>query len=249
VNTIVSVRQAEPKEWFWPVVMSTLVAVTMTFLFAATVMMSDVGYRVGLDYRTYMTAATSWLADGTFYRPWQLTGPYGMDPPPILYPPYTLALFVPFTWLPAALWWIAPIGLTAIGLHGSRPARWTWPLLTLGVLWPNSLWLILAGNPAMWVVAGLAFAPRWPTVAVVLKPTLAPLGLVGIRDRGWWMGLGGIGILALATAPLWPQYIVALSNFDSGRGLAYSLGDIPLVLVPLVARLTTLDERGALDLG
>ena len=239
-----SVRRG-PAPWFWPVVGSTFVALVMLFLFAATVMRSDVSARIGADYQLYMDATRTWLSGGSFYPAAQLQGPFTMDEQPILYPPYSLVLFVPFVALPAALWWAIPIGLTVIGLWRRRPARWVWPLLIAGLLWPNSIWLVLSGNPGMWVVAALAFGPRWPTAFVLLKPSLAPFALLGIRDRGWWLAVGGLVIVSLAAISMWDDYLVSLRNFDSGRGLAYSFGDLPLVLVPVIAWATDRRRRGA----
>ena len=68
---------------------------------------------LAVDYQLYMDAARSWLADGTFYLPYQLAGPYLVTAGDVLYPPYSLVLFVPFTFLPAILWWAVPIAITA----------------------------------------------------------------------------------------------------------------------------------------
>ena len=217
----------------------------MLFLFAGTVMRSDVSARIGADYQLYMDATRTWLSGGSFYPAAQLQGPFTMDEQPILYPPYSLVLFVPFVALPAALWWAIPIGLTVIGLWRRRPARWVWPLLIAGLLWPNSIWLVLSGNPGMWVVTALAFGPRWPTAFVLLKPSLAPFALLGIRDRRWWFAVGGLVIVSLAAISMWDDYLVSLRNFDSGRGLAYSFGDLPLVLVPVIAWATDRRRGGA----
>ncbi len=36
--------------------------------------------RLGIDYRQYMEATRRWLDGGSFYQPWQLTGPYLIPP-------------------------------------------------------------------------------------------------------------------------------------------------------------------------
>ena len=83
---------------------------------------SDLGDRLAIDYRQYMAATSTWLDGGSFYQPWQLAGPYvitrdelRLDLIPVLYPPTSLLLFVPFAAVPALtpLWWIVPIAIVS----------------------------------------------------------------------------------------------------------------------------------------
>ena len=85
------------------------------------------------------------------------------------------------------------------------------------------------------VAAGLAWG--WPVLAVTLKPTFAPLALLGIRRRSWWLA-AGIGVVTVALSlPLWADYIETLRHVR-GLDLGYSLGSLPLILAPLVAWVT-----------
>jgi hypothetical protein len=195
----------------------------------------------GIDYETVMRSARSWLAGDGFYPADQLTGSWVFhqdEPaflPPILYPPDALLLFVPFTFLPAFLWWAAPIGVTAWMLVRLRPhpAAWLCIVLLLGL--PQSREPIFWGNPVMWAVAAEAagFAFGWPGVLVLLKPTLAPFALAGAPRRSWVIGLGVLSLVNLPLLPLWFQWVTVLQG--SSLSLDYSFSQYPLMAVPLVA--------------
>ena len=73
----------------------------------------------------------------------------------------------------------------------------------------------------------------WPGVFVLLKPSLAPFALAGIRRRSWWVAALLLGLLSLAMLPLWLEYPAAIRNSDVGA--TYSLQDIPPMLIPVVA--------------
>ena len=77
----------------------------------------------------------------------------------------------------------------------------------------------------------------WPSVLVALKPTLIPFMVVGIRRRSWWLAAGVLAVVSLAFLPLWFDYARVLLN---ARGPLvspwYSLGNVPLLLIPLIAR-------------
>lgn len=66
-----------------------------------------------------------------------------------------------------------------------------------------------------------------------IKPTFAPLALVGARKRSWWVALVPAGVFVLLTLPEWFRYVQAIRDV-SNLGLDYSLGALPLVLLPLV---------------
>lgn len=192
---------------------------------------------VGSDYRLYMDATRRWLAGGEFYPAWQLAGPHTSVDWPILYPPQTPVLFVPFLFLPAVLWFAIPIILTGWIIASCHPRPWTWPVMVgLFALFPV-LWLpYISGTPTIWIVAALAAGTRWgwPAALVLLKPTLAPFALIGCRDRRWWVAALALVILGLVALPLTFRWLAALANFSSG-GLLYSLENVPLMLLPLVA--------------
>lgn len=194
---------------------------------------------VGDDYRLYMDATRRWLAGGEFYSAWQLAGPYTSADWPILYPPQVLALFVPFTFLPAALWFALPPILTAWVVISHRPRLWTWPvMLGLFAFFPM-LWLpYVSGTPTIWIAAAVAAGTRWgwPAALVLVKPTLAPFALLGCRNRSWWVTALAVAALGLLALPLTFDWLTAVLHFRGGS-LFYSVGDVPMMLVPLVARL------------
>ena len=74
----------------------------------------------------------------------------------------------------------------------------------------------------------------WPSTLVLLKPSLFPFALIGLRRRAWWAQLGLLGLLSLPVLYLtliYPRVIL-----DSrGGGLLYSLDDVPLLLLPVIA--------------
>jgi ABC-type uncharacterized transport system permease subunit len=91
----------------------------------------------------------------------------------------------------------------------------------------------------IWLVAALALGTRWPAFAafVLVKPTLAPFALLGARDRAWWLVVG-LGLLsAILLAPMMADWARALGNLRGASPLTYSLSDLPLLCMPLVARL------------
>jgi len=201
--------------------------------------------RLGIDYRQYMEATRRWLDGGSFYQPWQLTGPYLIPPVPVtnlselpvLYPPYALGLFVPAAIVPAFLWWLVPMAIIVWHVADARPRPWAWLALGLLIAYPNTAWLVLSGNPVVWAAAALAGALRvgWPGALVLIKPTLLPFAVAGIRTRGWYVSLAAIGIVSVALASMWADYITVLMNARGGAGLLYSLADVPLMLIPVMA--------------
>ena len=189
------------------------------------------------DWYGYMNATHYFLRTGQFYWPFQVTGHHYdvIKAGGQLYPPVILYLLVPFTVLPAFLWWAIPIGITAGTIVILRPARWTWPLLMLAFVAPRTGSIIWFGNPGMWIVAAMSLGAlfRWPSALVLLKPSLAPFALLGIRHRGWW-ALVGLGLLAsLPLLHLWEQYPSVVLN--SGVDPLYSLSEAAPMCLPLIA--------------
>ena len=101
--------------------------------------------------------------------------------------------------------------------------------------WPRASGAFLYGNTDIWVMAAVAAGLRWgwPAVFVALKPSLAPLALVGIGHRSWWVGVFAFAMLVPATMALWWDYLVVLTNVR-GLGSDYSWGSVPLLLVPVL---------------
>lgn len=208
--------------------------------------------QVGVDFRQYRNATSGWLAGEPFYRPWQLAGPYDVlgagpgappDVQPVLYPPTSLALLVPFAALPlplaAVLWWGVPLTVIGAMVAWLRPRPAAWPVLAYLALDRTSFWLVVSGNPIMWAVAALALGTRWRWAAalVILKPQLAPAALIGARRRSWWIALGVLALVGLAFAPMWPDYLAATFNARTSK-VDYLTSNLSLTLLPLVAWLS-----------
>ena len=191
---------------------------------------------LGLDLTYFRAISQRWLDTGEFYLPRQLAGPYVVETlVDVLYPPIALYLFVPFLVLPDLLWWAVPITVFVLCIVRLRPARWTWPLIMVGIAWPQTVSQVLYGNTNMWIAAfiaaGLCFA--WPSVLVLIKPSLAPFALIGIRRRRWWAGMAVLVLASIPFGSLWIDYATALQN--SSLGAAHALVTLPLMLAPIWA--------------
>lgn len=192
--------------------------------------------QVGVDYRLYIDTATRWLSGGPYFQAYQLAGPYPVSAGDILYPPVALILFVPFTVLPALLWWLLPLAAVGFSVARLRPDRAAWPWVAACLAWPTTPLKILTGNPVIWAVAALALGVvyAWPSVIVLIKPSLFPFALFGSRSRRWWLALGAFAIVSLPFGTLWIDWIHSLLN-SQGAGLAYSSLEIPMLAMPLIA--------------
>ena len=192
--------------------------------------------QVGVDYRLYVGAATSWLHGAPYFQPYQVAGPYPISAGDILYPPVALLLFVPFTVLPAILWWLGPAAAVAWCLYRLHPARSAWPFLAACAAWPTTPLKVLTGNPVMWAVAALALGViyAWPSVLVLVKPSLFPFALIGARTRRWWLALAILVMISLPFGALWIDWVHSILNSEGG-GIAYSSLEIPMLALPLVA--------------
>ncbi len=220
-----------------------LAAVTLVFLGLTVVQWSAyanwpvIDQYGGVDFELYRDAAARWFGGGPYFEPYQLAGPYEVRPGDVLYPPVALVLFVPFTFLPAVLWWAIPLGLTAWTLVRLRPALIVWPVMALCLWFPNTGIKLLTGNPVIWSLAALALGTlyAWPSVLVLLKPTLGPLALFGLNRRSWWVALGAFAAVSLLFLPMWPDYVRVILNARHPAGPLYSLGEVPMLLIPLAA--------------
>jgi hypothetical protein len=199
---------------------------------------------VAIDYRSFVEEGKRFLAAGTPYLPYQLGGPYEAMPVsvrqpadvPFLYPPPFALVCAALTVLPALVWWAVPVTLLAYLLARLRPAPWAWPILAAVLVWPNTSAIFIVGGTTMWVAALTAggILWHWPSAFIFLKPSFAPLTLIGISDRRWWVALGVLALASLLLLPLWFEYVDAIRN-ATDLGLLYSAGDFPLVLAPLIA--------------
>jgi len=206
---------------------------------------------LGLDIHFYLERTASWLAGTGFYQPWQLTGqPYLVERGAVTYPPTVLLLFTPFTLgLPMVLWWAVPLGAIGAVLIRSRPPAFTWPLLALVLVYPRTWVVVALGNPSIWAIAaGVAgTAWGWPAAFAVLKPAFAPLALVGIRWRSFWIAVAMLVAVSIPFGSMWSDYLTAIRSATTDRGLEYLLGEWPIALVLIVA--VTARSRGPLWLA
>lgn len=195
---------------------------------------------LGLDYRWFVGVGQHWLDTGEFYVARQLTGPYQVETlVDVLYPPNALLLFVPFTVLPAFLWWAIPLGVFAFSIWYLRPARWAWPLIAACVAWPWTISQVLYGNTNMWIAGAVAGGVilGWPSVLVLLKPSLLPFALIGVGKRSWWIALAVLAAVSLPFAALWLDYFTAMRNSDVSA--LRSLFTVPNLLPPVIALLAS----------
>lgn len=197
-----------------------------------------VGSVVGVDRGIYKEAALRWAGGGFWFYPEQLAGPYTIIQGHVLYPPTALPWLVPAAHLPDALWWGLPICVIAAIVGHHRPAIWAWPVmgLCLSTFW--SVEIIASGNPGLWISMFAALGTVWrPAFALVLlKPSLAPFALLGARSRGWWVLVAAFVLASLALLPMWVDYVRVLSNSRGPLAVVwYSIRDVPLVAVPLLA--------------
>jgi hypothetical protein len=194
----------------------------------------------GVDFTLYRDVTIRWLDGGPYFEPYQLAGPYPISAGDVLYPPVALWLFVPFALLPApvawVLWYALPILAVVFALWRLRPRPASWPLIALCVAWPTTLLKTWTGNPVIWCVGALALGVlyAWPSVFVVLKPSLGPFALFGVWRRSWWVAAAVVVVASLPFGALWLDWLTSLRNSEGG-GLLYSSLEIPMLLLPLVA--------------
>ena len=195
---------------------------------------------LGVDATLYREAAARWWSGGPFYEPRQLAGPYEVTPGDILYPPVGLWLFIPLAVLPAvvayALWWLVPAAVTGWAIWRLRPRPVVWPLIALCLAWPTTPLKVWTGNPVIWCIAAMAIATAWRGAApfALLKPSLFPFALFGIRDRSWWIGLAAFVVLCLPFGTMWVDWVGTVLN-SRGGGPLYSILEAPMLASPLVA--------------
>jgi len=193
---------------------------------------------IGMDVHQYLDRTRAWLAGDGFYLARQLAGPYTIETGDAMYPPPSVLLFAPFVLgAPIVLWWAIPLAAIAVALRRLRPPLWTWPVLAAILVYPRTWTVLVLGNPSMWAiaagVAGMVWG--WPAVGALLKPVFAPFALLGVRRRSWWVALGVVFAVALPFGAMWGDYAAALLNAQNPRGLEYTLGELPIGLVFLVA--------------
>jgi len=192
------------------------------------------------DIQLYIDAAARWLSGGSFYEPRQLAGPYEVAHGDILYPPVGLWLFAPAAIMPLpmalVLWWGIPAVITIWAILRMAPRPAVWPLIALCLAWPTTPLKIWTGNPVIWCIAAMAVATAWRGGApfALLKPSLFPFALFGIRERSWWIGLAIFTALCVPFAAMWADWLTTVVN-ARGAGPLYSALEAPMLALPLVA--------------
>ncbi len=192
---------------------------------------------LGQDYQLYMRGVDRFLATGTPYLPEQISGARydSFHGDVFLYPPFALLLMVPMRFLPALAWWIVPLGLLAAVVWRLQPGWPSWPFLAACIAWPRTISYVGTGNTDMWVAAFVAVAMLvgWPAAFVAIKPSFAPLMLLGARNRWWWVALAALAAFSLATLGLTEQYVTVVR--DGNVGIGYSLISLPVTLIGPIA--------------
>jgi hypothetical protein len=191
----------------------------------------------GVDYTIYMEATRRWLAGDPLYPPSQIAGPFVVESGAVLYPPQMLVLFVPFSFLPGVLWIILPTVITAWIVVGHRPRLWAWvAIAALVAVFPWSFLVYPSGTPTIWLVTFAALGTRWRAAYALVwcKPTMLPFALLGARRRQWWLVSAAVAGLGLVMLPLTMDWIRTMLN-ARGVGLSYSLENVPVMAIPVIA--------------
>lgn len=68
---------------------------------------------------------------------------------------------------------------------------------------------------------------------IPIKPTMAPLALLGARQQSWWVVFGLTVVVAVPFGYLWLDYLAVVRNAETT--LAYQLGSAHLLATPVVA--------------
>jgi hypothetical protein len=224
--------------WRWALVFGYGVLITVVL---GEVIISSILPNSG-DWLTMRDPARQWLAGNGYYPQSELAGPFIVGPVSVLYPPPMLVLVVPFTFLPDILWWLVPMALLGAVYLYWRPSLLGWTVILACLANEKTFFIYVWGNSAMWFVAFVALGTiyHWPSVLILVKPTLGPFALVGIRHRSWWIALLILVLVSIAFLPMWPDY---LRVFENARGPLvsplYSWQQIPLMVSPLVAYWTS----------
>ncbi len=88
----------------------------------------------------------------------------------------------------------------------------------------------------MWVAAGLAFARMgWPGVGGLVKPTLLPIVLAGVRSRSFWVAAAIFILIDVALVGLSIEYVAVVRNATGPLAtVIYSAGDLGIIGIGLV---------------
>lgn len=205
------------------------------------------GAHFGYDFASYMRGVDRFLATGNPYNPSDIAGPHTRDGMGFVHPPVSLWLFVPFRFAPM-LWWILPLWAMAWCLYRWRPGLLAWAVIAVLMSFPLSIEAVWLGNSSVWMTAavGLGLLYGWPFALLIVKPTLAFFGLLGIRDKRTWVGAGIALLLCLPFGlAMWQDWIAVVRNLDADP--LYNLYSLPMLLVPVVAWLGRVDRDGLVE--
>jgi hypothetical protein len=229
-------RRLQPRSRFFAPLCAGI-ALAITTWVAATLLIGLMAIGptyLGLDIQHYLHATQRWLDTGSPYLPSEVAGPFEYQPETFLHPPISMLLFAPFLVLPLPLWW-APLPLAAWCIYAWRPAPWTWPIMAALVALPPHHISIIVGNSDMWILAAIALGLRfgWPALLIVVKPSLFPFLLAGVRHRSFWLAIPVVALLCVPFGLLWIDWVKVLLHAPGS--LFYSLGAVTLMAVPVVA--------------
>jgi hypothetical protein len=187
------------------------------------------------DRAHYMAAAGRWLTTGSPYLASEVAAPFDYQPDSFLHPPIALWLFVGFRMLPPLAWYVAPVGIILWSVVSWRPMRRTWPVIAACLAWPRTPAMLIVGNTDLWVSAFVALGLRWGWgwALIALKPSFAPVALIGVRRRAYWVAVGVLIVISVPFGRLWLDWLSVVLHAPGG--ILYSILGLPLVLLPAVA--------------
>jgi hypothetical protein len=219
--------------WLGPLAVGLVGAAVIVLLWA---LLGPYG-RTYLDWDRahYLAATARWLEMGTPYLAQDVAGPFDYQPDTFLHPPVALLLFLPFRWLPAIAWYAIPILIVGVIVARWHPARWTWPIMAACLAWPRTSGMLIVGNSDLWVAAFVALGLHWGWgwALIALKPSFAPLALLGVRRRGFWFAVSVLVVVSCTFGQLWLDWFSVVLHAPGG--VLYSILGLPLVLLPAVA--------------
>jgi hypothetical protein len=189
------------------------------------------------DLVHYLLATHRWLESGTPYVASEVAGRFEYGGLTFLHPPIALPFFAIFLVVPIQLFWILPLAAFAWLVLIERPASWTWPLIAGALLVYPLGQAIWSGNTDMWAWAFFAAGIRWgwPLALLAIKPSLAVMAFVGIRDRTTRRAVLLMAIICVPFGSLWIVWFHVLVN--SPGSLLYSAHNAWMFAIPLVARI------------
>jgi hypothetical protein len=236
-------RAISSNRWYRPIAFGLAVVLLGVGLYELTwAMFGPPSWRHAIgDDLDVLTAATTRLFGGeSWYLESQLNGPHPHGQTDVLYPPVVAYAFIPFVWLgPVAIpTFVALTAGTVVAIVWYwRPAPWTWPLIVVCAIWPNTLLKVISGNPSALVAAVVALATIWPALGILalLKVTFTPFALIATRTATSWTTALIVGLLSLPFLHETLIYPQVLRNTDTAEGFLYSVFDWPMALIPVIA--------------